>query len=115
MDNNNPAQTQVTVNVPAAPQPAVPQVPAPSASPNGSNKVILWFVIGLIIIILAVGGVYFFLSRQQAVAPQTITPSQTSPSPSPQANLENDLNNINVDASGTNNDFVAVDQDLQQL
>lgn len=111
MDNNNPTQAPMTPNVPPA-----PQIPVPDAPATGSNnKVILWFVIGLVIIVLVVGGIYLFLSRQQAVVPQTkITTTQASPSPAAQ-NLESDLNSINVNPAGTNSDFAAVDQDLKQL
>lgn len=105
----------MTPNIPSpSAQPMAPQVQMPDAPSSSSNKVILWFVIGLVIIVLAVGGTYFFLSRQQTAPTQAPT-TQASPSPAAQENLESDLNNINVDAAGAASDFTAVDQDLQQL
>ena len=112
---SNIVQAPMTPNITSpVPQPAAPQIQMPATPSNSSNKVILWFVVGLVIIVLVVGGFYFFLSRQQAT--QTQAPiTQVSPSPSTQQNLESDLNNINIDASGAASDFTAVDQDLQQL
>ncbi len=69
---------------------------------------------GLIIIVLLVGGVYCFLSRQQT-APTQAPITQVSPSPVAQQDLGSELNNINVDVAGATSDFTAVDQDLQQL
>lgn len=79
------------------------QVPEPS-----SNKFVLMFVAGLVIIILLVGGIYLYLSRQQA-------PSEVGPTPTPvvQENLEDDLNSIDI--TSIDNDFTSVDSDLQQL
>lgn len=120
MDNNNPVQTPITPNtIPPEPQPQTPQVnpqiQVSDAPSNGSNNLILWFVIGLVIIVLVVGGMYFFLSKQQAAPPVQAPITQVSPSPSPQENLEGDLNSVNADVAGANADFTAVDQDLQQL
>lgn len=112
MDNNLSPQTPPTptINTPP-PQPAVPQTPTPGAPAEESNKLILWLVIGLVVIIVLVGGIYLFLSRQQGTTqPQTIT-SQT---PAPQENLENDLNSIDVE-TGADSDFTSIDQDLQSL
>lgn len=118
MDNNNqtPQATSTAPNMPpAAPQPAAP-VQMPDTSSNGSNKIILWFVIGLVIVVLAVGGIYVFLSRQQAATQNVQQPTvQTTPKPQDTADaLDKDLNSINVD-TGTNSDFDSIDQDLQQL
>ena len=101
VDNNNPT----------------PQLPVPNTPPisdSSSKKLILWLVIGLVIIIVLVGGIYLFLSRQQesALKPQ-VTTLQTSV-PTPQENLENDLSSIDVDA-GIDSDFSSLDQDLKQL
>ncbi len=121
MDKDNmtpqtPSQPQIaqpSVTAVAQPEPATPQVSIQNPD-KGSNKVILWFVLGLIIIVLLVGGIYFFLSKQQPIGtgqPATIQ----APSPSPQANLDSDLNSINVDAATASADFTSVDQDLKQL
>lgn len=115
MDSNNPAQAPGIPNVsPPATQPAVSKVQMPDIPSSSSNKVILWFIVGLVVIVLTVGGIYFFLNRQQAAPTQAPT-TQASPSPAAQQNLESDLNNINVDIAGATSDFTAVDRDLQSL
>ncbi len=93
-------------------QPATPQVPIAGTPPEESNKLIIWLIIGLVVVIILVGGVYLFLSRQQA-ASQVQTTVQ-APTPTPAENLEGDLNSIDVDSDATS-DFTQVDQDLQQL
>lgn len=107
MDSNNPP---VQPNIQPAP---APTPTAPEAS--GSNKMILWFVIGLVVVIAAVGGIYLFLSKQQAIEPKSQT-TQTSktqtPIPTPAENLETDLNSIDVD---TETDLSEIDKDLQAL
>jgi len=114
VDNNNPAAQTAQPNIAPA-QPVMPQTPIPAESSNGSNKVIIWFIIGLVVVILLVGGIYFYLSRQQVTPSQTqTTTTQATPSPSPQDNLEGDLNSINI-PSGADDVFTTVDQDLQQL
>lgn len=101
VDNNNPQ----------VPTPALAQQPADEKT--GGNKMVLWFIIGLVIVIALVGGIYYFLSKQQvATQPEVIT---QTPAPTPAENLENDLNNINVDTSTTSSEFNTVDQDLQAL
>lgn len=125
MDGNNPTRETPAPNIPP-PQPTppvAPQVTVPGVSSggsNGSNKILMWFIIGLIIVVLAVGGIYFFLSKQPTPTPiptpqPATTTTEASPAPAITAGLENDLNNINVDETGTNTDFAPVDQDLQQL
>lgn len=101
---------------PVAPQAPVSNMPQANTPSEGSNKMVIWFVVGLIIVIAAVAGIYFFFSKQQPAAPENTQPvtQAPSPSPSPQANLEGDLNNINVPAEPTT-DFAPVDQALQQL
>lgn len=113
MDNNN-----LTPQTPIAnpPQPVIPQNPNPAPSPG--NKMILWFVIGLVVVAGLVGGIYLYLSRQTASTEQITAKQQTivQPKPSPEETidaLDRDLNS--VDAENPNTDFVSIDQDLQQL
>lgn len=119
MDNNNQAaipQTPVPNTPPANPQPPVMPQPAPIPAPsNGSSKILVWFIIGLVLIVLLVGGIYLYLSRQQAITSTTQPDSatQTTPPATP-ATLEDELNSVNVDDT-SNNDFAPVDQDLNQL
>lgn len=73
-------------------------------------------MIGLVIIVLVVGGIYFFLSRQQATI-QTLQPESTvQVTPKPQDTidaLDRDLNALNIE--NADSDFASIDQDLQQL
>lgn len=123
VDNNNPVSptpvqpqtTQQSMPASAQPAPAVPpQIPVPPPE-KGSNKAILWFIIGLVIIVLIVGGIYFFLSRQQQATNTATQQPMVQATPKPQDTvdaLDRDLNALNV---GTSADFTAVDSDLKQL
>ncbi len=103
MNNNN--------TIPSLPpQPLDPSEPE---IPGDSNKMIIWFVIGLVGVILAVGGIFIFLSKQQP-ALKTQTSVSRTPLPTPKANLDLDLNSINVN-NGIDSDFTSVDQDLKLL
>lgn len=121
MDSNNSMPQAPIINTPPqSPQPVAPQVPIPAPTksdlvpPGDSHKVILWFVIGLIVVILAVAGVYLFLSRQQAAETTRQPIVQVTPKPADMVNaLDQDLNSINVATSDA--DFSTVDQDLNQL
>lgn len=88
--------------------------PAPQQAKPASKKMILWLILGLAVIVLAVGGIYLYLSRQQAANSLQTNATQT-PAPAAQENLENDLNSINIDTTTTSSDFNTVDQDLNQL
>ncbi|MBU1031835.1 LPXTG cell wall anchor domain-containing protein [Patescibacteria group bacterium] len=111
--------------IPPIPQPAVPPAPGPQPAPSpqpaktftssqnpapetGSNKFVVWLLVGLVLIILMVGGVYLYLSRQQA-APAAVP----TPTPVVQENLEDELNAINI--ASPDADFTSVDQDIEQL
>ncbi len=111
MDNNKP-----TTPVTPVPQPVSP-IAQPVQSPvvSGShNKMIMWLVGGLIVGILVIGGVYLLISNKQTKQPQQITnvPSQT-PKASPQENLDQQLNVIDV--ASPDLDFASIDSDLQNL
>lgn len=129
MDSNNPnnqapAPQPAAPNTPAQPQPAAPFMPASSASVppvaegnehnSSSGKMILMFVIGLVIIVTLVGGIYFYMSSQQADSPEETAAVQT-PVPAQKEDLEGDLNSINIDISTTSADFAPVDRDLDSL
>lgn len=97
----------------AAVQPAPPQAPIKAAP--ASKKMILWLILGLAVIVLAAGGIYLYLSRQQTANSLQTNATQT---PTPvEENLENDLNtDLNtIDVEGLDQDFSSVDQDLKQL
>lgn len=96
----------------AAPNPQVMQ-PAPGgieqSAKSNENKMMLWLILGLVVIILVVGGIYFYMSGQQK--------AQTQPTPTPAAkveeNLENELNALDV--GDLDQEFSEVDKDLQGL
>lgn len=114
VDNNNTPQVPQSTaapNIPVQPQPT--QEIAPSSG-SGGNKILLWFVIGLVIVVALVGGIYFFLNQQQASTPKETAVVQT-PIPAPEEDLEGELNSINVDTATESSDFSSVDQDLQNL
>lgn len=107
MDNN---QTNQPTQQPAPATPPVGQ-PVSGGQPasGNNNKMILWLVGGLAVIILVFGLIYFYLSSQKK--PQ-IKPTPT-PSPQAQENLESELNSVDVNNLDT--EFTTVDQDLENL
>lgn len=108
MENSN----QVNPAQPVEPTPTTQPTPVvvPPAEPEGSNKMVLWLLLGLVAIVLVVGGIYLYLSQQQG-AETTVT--QPTPTPVAEENLENELNAIDVAES--DQDFTAIDQDLQSF
>lgn len=90
-------------------QPAPPQAPIKTAP--ASKKMILWLILGIAVIVLAAGGIYLYLSRQQTAKNLRTAVTQT---PAPvQENLEDELNAVDVE--NLDQDFSSVDQDLKQL
>lgn len=121
MDNNqNPIQTPPMPN-PIPPQPmGMPTAsnlqtsqPPPQPKAPGSSKLILWLVIGLILIVLLAGGVYLYMVRQQTNSVDQNPVPVTTPVPTPQENLEDSLNSIDI--ATDSGDFTSIDQDLNQL
>lgn len=121
MDSNQPVNQTPTQQTPPTPAPQQqPQVlaqqtdpipqPTPPAEGTGSkNMMIIWIIVGLIVLILAIGGVYLYMNRTPAPKVQT-TPPQTTQA---QGTLEDELNALDVDSEGS--DFSEVDKDLQSL
>lgn len=113
MDNNNPVMPSVlqTNTTPVAP----PIQPIPPVEKDG-NKMIIFLVLGVVLVILIVGGIYYFLSIQQQtpapVAPITESPAPKAPVVAKDA-LDAELEEINVASSGA--EFQSVDSDLQSL
>jgi len=104
VEENNPV-------VPTTPVTPAVEVSPPPDAPKSDNKIMLWFIAGLVVVALLVGGVYFYLSSQQKAAPVSVAPPKTT-TQAPE-NLENSLNSVSVtDAEA---DFTPVDQDLQSL
>lgn len=117
MDNNNPSlQPQPAANIPL-PQSPIPQTPLPAAAPESgdSKKIIIYFVVGIIVIALLIGGAYLFLSTQQS---NTETQKQPIVEAKPKEQdtvdaLDKDLESLEI--ANTDSDFSTVDEDLQQL
>lgn len=107
MDNNNPI-------IPVTP-PAPVISPVPTSDGSG-NKMIIFFVVGFVAIILVVGGIYMYLNMQQAV-PEPVAESIITTPVVPKAEVKDpldvDLEAINVASDEA--EFNSVDQDLQSL
>lgn len=100
--NTNPPQP----NVPP-PNPVVAQAPQPSGE---NNKMIMWLIIGVVLIVVLVGGIYLYLSTQQPKVPQA--PAQ-APKEETVTSLESEVNALEVE--DIDKEFEAVDKDLQSL
>lgn len=108
MDNNNPVNQTPTAPAQNPVQTAPPSTPPP-AGDTGSKNIMIWVIVGLVILILAVGGGYLYMSRPTGTKLQTTPPSTTKAAGS----LEDELNALDVESEG--NDFSQVDRDLQSL
>lgn len=116
VDNNNMApQSPQTPAVVAGPTPA----PKPTDNSN-SNKMVMWFAVGLVVIVVLVGGFYLLSARQQAkTTPKSQTTDyrpQTTAAPQPEETvdaLDRDLQELSE--ADLEADFSSVDSDLGQL
>ncbi len=86
-------------------EPVVMQIPPTPPPAKGKT---MWLIVGLVIVLLVIAGIYLLQSRQKAG--QSL---KASPSPAVTDNLEQDLNSVNVGDLET--EFNTVDQDLQNL
>lgn len=99
----NPAPAQaVQLNANDPPQPQAP-------FKEDNKKMFLWLILGLLVIVVIVGGLYMFLSGQQKVA-ETTKPQVKQESVD---SLEKDLDSVNVEE--VDKEFTTVDSDLQSL
>lgn len=110
MDNNQPIPPPQT-NIPEP----VPQPEAPGV--KQSNKLVLFLVLGVVLIVLVVGGGYLYMSGKQAADLKKQENAAnafpvTSPKPT-EASLDSQLNDVNI--ATDDSDFTSVDQDLQGL
>lgn len=78
------------------------------------NKMILWLVGGLILIVLVVGGIYWFLSKQQENKQVSQAPAKPVETQITTDSLNQDLNSVDTESSDSGG-FTQVDQDLQGL
>lgn len=123
MDNNALSSQQpveTTEQIPTAISQPVPAVPAIATSPTegGGKRVLLFVFLGIIIIVLAVGGVYYYLNFLQ-------TPKSTE-SPSVSQNkassgsdvagvstIEAELDAVNINS--LDDAMTEIDQDISSL
>ncbi len=131
MENNPVSPLQPTpepvVSSTASQQPtvlpatAIPVVPQQSEG-GDSKKVIFMLLIGLIIIAVTVGAVYFYLNSQQSKAPVVqVTPKEPVVQKAATSNsdvagvstIEADLSSVNVPT--LNGAFDEIDKDLSSL
>ena len=86
------------------PEPVVMQVPP---TPPPSKGKTMWLIIGLVVVLLVIAGIYLLQSRQK------VSQSSKASTPTAADNLEQDLNSVDVGDLET--EFNTVDQDLQSL
>lgn len=115
MDNNNTSQVPpnpISPQQPSTPQPVVSTPSAPPPQTEGGNKMALWLIGGLIVVIAVVGLIYWYLSR--GASKQENQPVKTPPPVSrEEPDLEEDLNAIEVGDVET--ELSDVDKDLESL
>ncbi len=89
-------------------------VPPPEVAPATiDSRMTLWLIFGVIVVFTAVGGIYWYLSNKQVV--QSIPKPQANiPAPTPETNLSDELNSMDVTASASS-EFKAVDSDISGL
>lgn len=112
MDNNNTAVSQNPI-VPPAPAPSQPApVPAVPPAKEEGNKMALWLIGGLVIIIAIVGLIYWYLGSRSTkevskplATPAPVTQKETS--------LEQDLDTVQIEDLEA--EFSQVDKDLESL
>ena len=107
MNNPNPATNPVQ----AAQQPSIGIVPPQPAPSGNSNNKMLWIIIGLVVVTVLVGGIYWYMISQQ----KETTTAVPKPTPTTESvdSLEKDLNSTSLD--DLDNEFSSLDSDLQQL
>lgn len=104
-------------------QPVIPQVPHVTPNPQPekeSNKMILWLVLGLVLIIVAVGGIYWYLSNKQKPLTNIETATQAGTQTANSTPVPENLDTLGTQADSANvpdgaEDFSALDKDLQNL
>lgn len=107
-------QPNPVANTPQAnPQSTPPQAPPPTPSAEGGSKMALWLIGGLILIILIIGGIYIFLSKNTKESAKT-----PAASTQPVTKKLDDVSESEVEAVGVADleaEFSSVDQDLKSL
>lgn len=114
MDNNNTAQVpqnSIPPQQPSTPQPVAPTPPVPPPQIEEGNKMAIWLIGGLIVVIAVVGLIYWYLGR--GASKQADQPVKTPPPVSQEPNLEEDLNAIEV--GDVESELSDVDKDLESL
>lgn len=101
MDSNKQPQT---------PQSA-PSVAQPPVEKEGTHMVML-FIVGLVVIVIVVSGIYWYLGKQQTSSEQV--PQASNQPATTSENLNKDLDLIDAQASDSS-DFTSVDQDIKDL
>lgn len=84
-------------------------VSQPIDHPSNKKAGLVWIIVGLIILLVILGGTYFYLTQ----SPEQGTPTSTPKPLTQQESMENELNSLGVESEG--NDFSDVDKDLQSL
>lgn len=113
MDNNNTEQAPVE---PTTPNPVQSGPIIATQSGGESNKLIFWLIGGLVVILLTVGGIYWYLSQQQLSSLQPTQPTKQETAQEAQESvnsLDQDLESVNIQSADS--ELEKIDQDLQNL
>ena len=108
MDNDNPTalpQSQPTVT-------PTPQVADPGGD-KSDKKMALWLIGGLVVIVLVVGGIYWYLGGQTTTPYNQQTQNTSNSVVQGQDNLEEEI--VSIEVEDEDAEFAAVDKDLSNL
>ncbi len=112
MDPNNPPPAQPNISTPIS---TPPQISPAGGEEKTSMRMLYLLVGGVLIILLAVGGIYLFLNNQnkgpKTASEQTSTVPVSTPSPEPVSEEEA----TSVDVGDVEAEFSTVEKDLQGL
>lgn len=109
MDSNNTSQ----------PTKIVPEPTANGGGNSSGNKMLLWMVLGIGLIVVVFAGAYFYMGSKQAVSStptvQKTVSSQKSTATQSAVNEDPSKELDSIDVGSTDADFDSIDKDLQNL
>lgn len=118
MDSGTPPPVDPSMQ----PTPTMGPQPVQEMKSGGSGKKIILLILGIIFLIGAGAAVYFFVIKKQPAEPMTVE-TTPSPTPVPEENLiEKEVGEtpeeqevIDIEEVSIDEEFQAIDEDLQQL
>lgn len=114
MDNSNTQSSpQAPVPPPSNPAPAGINPVMTDPAPSSGGKNMMWVIIGLVVILL-LGGVYWYLNIRQVNPKISVqTTGQAKPTTTSADSLEQQINTMDI--SDSDSDFTGVDADIKSL